>query len=61
MVPKLEIVVDSVELGEGPHWDTCSQSLYFVDIYGKAIHKYVPTTKTHTKTIIGKLNFPIEE
>ncbi|XP_044267326.1 regucalcin-like isoform X1 [Tribolium madens] len=46
-------VVESVELGEGPHWDAETQSLYFVDIYGKAIHKYVPATKKHTKAVIG--------
>ncbi|KAJ3654214.1 hypothetical protein Zmor_013416 [Zophobas morio] len=53
MSPKVEKIVDSVELGEGPHWDTQTQSLYFVDIYGKAIHKYVPSTKKHTKAVIG--------
>jgi gluconolactonase len=54
MAPKVQRVVDSVELGEGPHWDVASQSLYFVDIYGKSIHRYVPATKKHTKATIGK-------
>ncbi|RZC37252.1 SGL domain containing protein [Asbolus verrucosus] len=53
MAPKVERIIDSVELGEGPHWDVESQSLYFVDIYGKAIHRYIPATKKHTKAVIG--------
>lgn len=54
MAPQVEAVVDSVHLGEGPHWDADTQSLYFVDIFGGAIHKYTPATKTHTKAVIGK-------
>lgn len=45
--------VPATELGEGPHWDAESQSLYFVDIFGKSIHKYVPATDKHTKAVIG--------
>lgn len=54
MAPVIERVVESVELGEGPHWDAATQSLYFVDIFGKAIHRYVPKTKKHTKAVIGE-------
>lgn len=56
MAPKVERVseIGTIELGEGPHWDADTQSLYFVDIFGKAIHKYVPATKKHTKAVIGK-------
>lgn len=54
MAPQVEPIVKSVELGEGPHWDADTQSLYFVDIFGNAIHKYIPYSKTHTKAIIGK-------
>lgn len=55
MAPKVEKIADieTVELGEGPHWDAETQSLYFVDIFGKSIHKYVPATKKHTKAVIG--------
>lgn len=53
MAPKVEIVTPSIELGEGPHWDVETQSLYYVDIFGKAIHRYVPATKKHTKAVIG--------
>ncbi|KAG5883046.1 hypothetical protein JTB14_010435 [Gonioctena quinquepunctata] len=55
MGPKVERLqaVGVTELGEGPHWDVESQSLYFIDIFGKSIHKYVPATDTHTKAVIG--------
>lgn len=43
------------ELGEGPHWDAETQSLYFVDIVASAIHKYVPSTKKHTKAVLGNI------
>ncbi|KAK9869824.1 hypothetical protein WA026_003553 [Henosepilachna vigintioctopunctata] len=49
MAPTIEKVVQNMELGEAPHWDIASQSLYFVDIYSKAINRFVPSTKTHTK------------
>lgn len=56
MGPTVERIdaIEPIELGEGPHWDAETQSLYFVDIFGKAIHKYVPCTKKHTKAVIGK-------
>lgn len=56
MSPKVERIeeIETVELGEGPHWDAETQSLYFVDILGHSIHKYVPATKKHTKAVIGK-------
>lgn len=59
MAPKVERIteIETTELGEGPHWDADTQSLYFVDIFGKSIHKYVPATKKHTKAIIGIVFF----
>ncbi|XP_019870755.2 regucalcin [Aethina tumida] len=53
MAPVVERVVPSIEIGEGPHWDANTQSLYYVDVFGKAIHRYVPATKKHTKAVIG--------
>lgn len=54
MAPIIERVVENIELGEGPHWDIATQSLYFVDIFSKTINKYNPATKKHTKAHFGK-------
>lgn len=31
-------------LGEGPHWVESRQELVYVDVPGKAVHRYVPST-----------------
>lgn len=49
VVEKVETISDKLILGEGPHWDAETQSLYFVDIFNNAIHRYVPATKEHYK------------
>ncbi|MCE2579844.1 SMP-30/gluconolactonase/LRE family protein [Komagataeibacter sp. FNDCR1] len=36
------------QLGEGPVWVAAEQALYFVDIVGSAIHRYVPATQATT-------------
>ncbi len=36
------------ELGECPQWSVDEQALYFVDIKGKALHRYKPATGEHT-------------
>ncbi|KAJ3654207.1 hypothetical protein Zmor_013411 [Zophobas morio] len=54
-MPTVEKITDScTSLGEGPHWDVSSQSLYFVDISGKQILKYTPSTNKLTKATIEK-------
>ena len=35
-------VAPPVELGEGPHWDVKSQTLYYVDIDGRSILRFNP-------------------
>ncbi|XP_021924409.1 regucalcin-like isoform X2 [Zootermopsis nevadensis] len=47
-VPKIEQISAPVILGEGPHWDHDAQALYYIDIKGSTVHKYVPATNTHT-------------
>ncbi|MEO0032754.1 MAG: hypothetical protein RIS94_2512 [Pseudomonadota bacterium] len=32
-------------VGEGPLWDVAEQALYFIDIVGKAVHRYDPATE----------------
>lgn len=42
---EVELILDvKAELGEGPSWDADSNVLYWVDILGKCIHTYEPTT-----------------
>ncbi|KAJ8973400.1 hypothetical protein NQ317_006466 [Molorchus minor] len=57
MAPNVEKVIDNngIQLGEGPHWDSKTQALYFVNYSGQHIHKYVPATKKHTKANIALL------
>lgn len=52
MAPVIEVVTERAILGEGPHWDEATQSLYYVDIFGQTINKFVPSTNTHTKARI---------
>lgn len=54
MTPTLEVVTERAILGEGPHWDIDTQSLYYIDIFGQYIHKYTPSTNTNIKVKIGK-------
>lgn len=54
MQPVIEKLCGNFKLGEAPHWDAASQMLYFVDINGYSIHRYVPATRKHTSAYIGK-------
>uniref|UniRef100_Q95YI4 Regucalcin n=1 Tax=Photinus pyralis TaxID=7054 RepID=Q95YI4_PHOPY len=42
-------------VGEGPHWDHETQTLYFVDTVEKTFHKYVPSQKKYTFCKVDKL------
>lgn len=44
-----------VGLGEGPHWDIPSQSLYYVDIYGGTLCRYSSQENKVYKCKIGEL------
>ncbi|XP_014289312.1 regucalcin isoform X2 [Halyomorpha halys] len=56
MDPKVEILpIPSVALGEGPHWDIATQSLYLVDIMGSQLIRYDPKAN---KAYIVKLDVP---
>lgn len=64
MPPHIERIAENFQLGEGPHWDDDTQSLYFVDIKGESINRYVPATKKLTKVTIGthvSLIIPIKD
>lgn len=38
------VVPPRAELGEGPRWDTGSQTLLWVDILGRSVHRFDPVT-----------------
>ncbi|ODN03278.1 Regucalcin [Orchesella cincta] len=39
-------------LGEGPHWNAQKNELLYVDIFGKAVHRYVPSTGENAKVTV---------
>lgn len=41
-------------LGEGPHWRSDKNEILYVDIFGKAVHRFVPSTGESGKVTIGK-------
>jgi len=46
--------VPTTFLGESPHWDARTQKLYYIDIFGKAVHSFDPVTKQHSRVVIRK-------
>jgi len=57
---KVEQVTKPVLLGEGPHWDTDQQCLFYCSIFGHSIHKYVPATGKETKAKLpGNVGFVV--
>jgi sugar lactone lactonase YvrE len=51
----VEVILERVtELGEGPFWDEQRQTLYFVDITGKKMHRYSPNEKNND-------TFPVDQ
>ena len=47
------VVKNCGQLLEGPHWQAASQTLYFVDILGNAVHRYRPADGGHEKVNVG--------
>jgi len=54
--PNIVIPGLSLILGEGPHWDIETQSLYFLDIEGSVIYNYCP--KDNNLTFVKVPNNP---
>ncbi|KAK7088973.1 regucalcin-like [Littorina saxatilis] len=52
--PQVVTVLKNVcqKLGEGPHWDISTQSLYFVDIDGQRVHRYNAATGQHDSKLL---------
>lgn len=53
---RVEVCSAPAVLGEGPHWDAKNQCLYYVDLFGNAIHKYSPSKDKNTKVQFGKFS-----
>ena len=44
-MPNIEVVVtEPADLGEGPVWSVAEQVLYWIDIDGRTVHRYDPST-----------------
>lgn len=55
---KIELIeaAPKSQLGEGPHWDAKTQSLYYVDIYPGLLHRYdYKKNQVYTATVEGDL------
>ncbi|WP_316568725.1 SMP-30/gluconolactonase/LRE family protein [Neobacillus sp. YIM B06451] len=56
MQKEVELVVDAkAVLGEGPSWDRKSGVLYWVDIEGKKVHLYDPSTGDDNAIDVGQM------
>lgn len=42
-------------VGEGPVWDVAEQALYFIDIVGKAVHRFDPATEQSRSWDVGQI------
>ena len=40
-------------IGEGPHWDDTTQTLYFVDIFANSVHRWNSLTNEKQKIVLG--------
>ncbi|KAL5236844.1 hypothetical protein ACI65C_004254 [Semiaphis heraclei] len=52
MNSSIQRVSPPMELGEAPHWNPLTQSLYFVDVHRRKINKYHPETSCYTTAMI---------
>jgi sugar lactone lactonase YvrE len=46
-------VAPTAQLGEGPRWDAVTQTLLWVDIPGKLVHRYDPAPGTNTSQTVA--------
>src|SRR3954447_8816020 len=52
---RVEVAVDvRPEVGEGPHWDDASQTLWFVDITGGSVFRHDPADGTVSHFAVGQ-------
>jgi sugar lactone lactonase YvrE len=52
---RVEVAVDvRPEVGEGPHWDHASETLWFVDLTGGSVFRYHPADGTVDRFSVGQ-------
>jgi sugar lactone lactonase YvrE len=55
-MPRAELVADTrAILGEGPWWDARARVLYWIDIRGKSLHCFDPSTRIDRLVGLGKV------
>lgn len=54
--PTVEVVVKNscTTVGEGPHWDDTSQSLFYVDVRSLDVHRWDSVTGQDTKVHLSE-------
>ena len=58
MAPTIEkLPIPPLKLGEGPHWDAATQSLYLVDISDSLLIRYDPNANKSFTVKLGKYYF----
>ncbi|KAH9515413.1 hypothetical protein Btru_014387 [Bulinus truncatus] len=60
--PKIEVAIKNCcsTIGEGPHWDVATQSLYYVDINTGGVHKWDSNTGVEEKiNLDGTVGFVV--
>ncbi|CAH0587187.1 unnamed protein product [Chrysodeixis includens] len=60
MAPVVTQVVDPVSLGEGPHWHSEDNALYFISMNECGIDKFEPDTGKHVMAKLGRKVVEIE-
>jgi sugar lactone lactonase YvrE len=50
----LDKALPPCQLGEGAYWDQSTNSLYWVDITGRRVHRYSTTDRTHSNWLVSK-------
>lgn len=50
-----QLTTQPATLGEGPCWHQVEQVLYWIDIYGKKLHRFNPATGTHEDWDMGQM------
>ena len=61
--PQIEVVSEAIrcELGEGPHWSSKEQVLYYVDIVKGRVLRYDPTKRQCHHVTVSTTVLPLKK